>query len=103
MAMPEKAADDAALSDLIKTRIRDVPDYPQPGGVFQDINPQPADGQAPEAGCGLEPGGPGCSLAIRSAGRRAGGGREPHCRLLRFATRTRIPGPLIQPSTAGPL
>jgi adenine phosphoribosyltransferase len=44
--MPEKAADDAALSDLIKTRIRDVPDYPQPGVVFKDITPLLADGQA---------------------------------------------------------
>src|SRR5256714_11665541 len=46
MAMPEKAADDAALSDLIKARIRDVPDYPQPGVVFKDITPLLADGQA---------------------------------------------------------
>src|SRR5438874_606091 len=46
MAMPEKAADDAGLSDLIKARIRDVPDYPQPGVVFKDITPLLADGRA---------------------------------------------------------
>src|SRR5206468_12203125 len=46
MAMPEKAADDAGLSDLIKARIRDVPDYPQPGVVFKDITPLLADGKA---------------------------------------------------------
>ena len=46
MAVPGKAADDAALSDLIKARIRDVPDYPQPGVVFKDITPLLADGQA---------------------------------------------------------
>ena len=44
--MPEKAADDAALSDLIQTKIRDVPDYPQPGVVFKDITPLLADGRA---------------------------------------------------------
>jgi adenine phosphoribosyltransferase len=35
-----------ALSDLIKSKIRDVPDYPQPGVVFKDITPLLADGQA---------------------------------------------------------
>src|SRR6266487_6576433 len=46
MAMPGKAAADAALADLIKARVRDVPDYPQPGVVFKDITPLLADGQA---------------------------------------------------------
>ena len=44
--MPGKAAADAALADLIKARVRDVPDYPQPGVVFKDITPLLADGQA---------------------------------------------------------
>jgi adenine phosphoribosyltransferase len=34
------------LSDLITARIRDIPDYPQPGVVFKDITPLLADGQA---------------------------------------------------------
>ena len=35
-----------ALTDLIKAKVRDVPDYPQPGVVFKDITPLLADGQA---------------------------------------------------------
>jgi adenine phosphoribosyltransferase len=34
------------LSRLILSRIRDVPDYPQPGVVFKDITPLLADGKA---------------------------------------------------------
>jgi adenine phosphoribosyltransferase len=34
------------LTDLISTRIRDIPDYPQPGIVFKDITPLLADGSA---------------------------------------------------------
>jgi adenine phosphoribosyltransferase len=34
------------LSELISSRIRDVPDYPQPGVVFKDITPLLADGAA---------------------------------------------------------
>jgi adenine phosphoribosyltransferase len=34
------------LSELISSRIRDVPDYPQPGIVFKDITPLLADGAA---------------------------------------------------------
>jgi adenine phosphoribosyltransferase len=34
------------LADLIAARIRDVPDYPQPGVVFKDITPLLADGEA---------------------------------------------------------
>ncbi len=34
------------LSELISSRIRDVPDYPQPGIVFKDITPLLADGVA---------------------------------------------------------
>jgi adenine phosphoribosyltransferase len=44
--MPGKAAGDAALADLIKAKVRDVPDYPRPGVVFKDITPLLADGQA---------------------------------------------------------
>jgi adenine phosphoribosyltransferase len=34
------------LTDLITAKIRDIPDYPQPGVVFKDITPLLADGQA---------------------------------------------------------
>ncbi len=34
------------LTRLITTRVRDIPDYPQPGVVFKDITPLLADGQA---------------------------------------------------------
>jgi adenine phosphoribosyltransferase len=34
------------LTRLIAARIRDVPDYPQPGVVFKDITPLLADGKA---------------------------------------------------------
>jgi adenine phosphoribosyltransferase len=37
------------LTRLITTRIRDVPDYPQPGVVFKDITPLLADGPAFDA------------------------------------------------------
>ena len=35
-----------ALADLIKSKVRDVADYPQPGVVFKDITPLLADGPA---------------------------------------------------------
>jgi adenine phosphoribosyltransferase len=35
--------DDATLEQLIKSRIRDVPDYPRPGILFKDITPLLAD------------------------------------------------------------
>jgi adenine phosphoribosyltransferase len=44
-----EAATDAALADLITSRIRDVPDYPKPGIVFKDITPLLADGPALQA------------------------------------------------------
>jgi len=44
-----EAAPDAALADLITSRIRDVPDYPKPGIVFKDITPLLADGPALQA------------------------------------------------------
>ncbi len=34
------------LADLIRTKVRDIPDYPQPGIVFKDITPLLADGKA---------------------------------------------------------
>jgi adenine phosphoribosyltransferase len=40
------APDREALADLILKRIRDVPDYPQPGIAFKDITPLLADGAA---------------------------------------------------------
>jgi len=42
-------AADAALADLITSRIRDIPDYPKPGIVFKDITPLLADGPALQA------------------------------------------------------
>jgi len=42
----EEAAADTALAELIKAKIRDIPDYPQPGVVFKDITPLLADGKA---------------------------------------------------------
>jgi adenine phosphoribosyltransferase len=45
--MSEQAATpDGELTRLILSRIRDVPDYPQPGVVFKDITPLLADGKA---------------------------------------------------------
>jgi adenine phosphoribosyltransferase len=40
------AGPDAALTGLIASRIRDIPDYPQPGVVFKDITPLLGDGKA---------------------------------------------------------
>jgi adenine phosphoribosyltransferase len=59
------ASADTGLSALISARIRDIPDYPQPGIVFKDITPLLADGSAfsavvaaMAAGCGDgQPGG----------------------------------------------
>ena len=36
----------AGLGDLIKAKVRDIPDYPQPGILFKDITPLLADGAA---------------------------------------------------------
>jgi adenine phosphoribosyltransferase len=36
----------SGISELITARIRDIPDYPQPGVVFKDITPLLADGAA---------------------------------------------------------
>jgi adenine phosphoribosyltransferase len=40
------ASGDPGLPELIRSRIRDIPDYPQPGIVFKDITPLLADGSA---------------------------------------------------------
>jgi len=45
-AAADAAPAGTALADLIKEKVRDVPDYPQPGVVFKDITPLLADGQA---------------------------------------------------------
>src|SRR4029077_13331427 len=37
---------DLALAGLIKARVRDIADYPQPGVMFKDITPLLADGDA---------------------------------------------------------
>ncbi|HEX6522633.1 MAG TPA: adenine phosphoribosyltransferase [Streptosporangiaceae bacterium] len=37
---------DGRLAELITDRIRDIPDYPQPGVIFKDITPLLADGKA---------------------------------------------------------
>jgi adenine phosphoribosyltransferase len=42
----DEASASAGLADLIRARIRDVADYPQPGIVFKDITPLLADGAA---------------------------------------------------------
>ena len=41
---PAFAPGHGAVADLIRKRIRDVPDYPQPGISFKDITPLLADG-----------------------------------------------------------
>ena len=41
-----QATPDAGLADLIKARVRDVPDYPTPGIMFKDITPLLGDGAA---------------------------------------------------------
>ncbi len=42
----EATAASTGLADLIRSRVRDVADYPQPGIVFKDITPLLADGAA---------------------------------------------------------
>ena len=53
--MPDQgAAAGTGLAELIAARVRDIPDYPQPGIVFKDITPLLADGAAFQAvGAGL--------------------------------------------------
>jgi adenine phosphoribosyltransferase len=42
----EATAASTGLADLIRARVRDVADYPQPGVIFKDITPLLADGAA---------------------------------------------------------
>ncbi|HEX4258631.1 MAG TPA: adenine phosphoribosyltransferase [Streptosporangiaceae bacterium] len=42
----QPAPADGSLDDLIKSHIRDVPDFPEPGISFKDITPLLADGPA---------------------------------------------------------
>ena len=42
----QAASADGELTRLITSRVRDVPEYPQPGVVFKDITPLLADGDA---------------------------------------------------------
>jgi adenine phosphoribosyltransferase len=44
--MAEPAPSSTDIAELIKARVRDVPDYPQPGVMFKDITPLLADGPA---------------------------------------------------------
>lgn len=41
----EETGADTALAELIKAKVRDIPDHPQPGVVFKDITPLLADGK----------------------------------------------------------
>ena len=41
-----EGSDDDEMTRLVKSRVRDVPDYPQRGVVFKDITPLLADGKA---------------------------------------------------------
>ena len=56
---------DPGLPELIIARIRDIPDYPQPGIMFKDITPLLADGSALKA-----------VVAALAAGHGEAGGRD---------------------------
>lgn len=45
----DRTASDAGLAELIRKRVRDIPDYPEPGILFKDITPLLADGPALQA------------------------------------------------------
>jgi adenine phosphoribosyltransferase len=46
MVPGDGAPPNARVAGLIQARVRDVPDYPQPGIVFKDITPLLGDGEA---------------------------------------------------------
>ena len=48
-----EGSEDDELTRLVKSRVRDVPDYPRPGVVFKDITPLLADGAAFRAVIGV--------------------------------------------------
>jgi adenine phosphoribosyltransferase len=62
---------DSDLTELISARVRDIPDYPQPGIVFKDITPLLADGSAFATVVGAIAAGAGVG------GGSSGGGSEP--------------------------
>jgi adenine phosphoribosyltransferase len=45
-AEPESVATPGNAATILRARIRDIPDYPQPGIIFKDITPLLADGPA---------------------------------------------------------
>lgn len=45
-AVTREAPDTQALVDLVTSRLRDIPDFPEPGVVFKDVTPLLADGEA---------------------------------------------------------
>jgi adenine phosphoribosyltransferase len=45
-SVTQSAAGQPAISELIASRLRDVPDFPQPGVLFKDIMPLLADAEA---------------------------------------------------------
>jgi adenine phosphoribosyltransferase len=62
---------DSDLTELISARVRDIPDYPQPGIVFKDITPLLADGSAFATVVGA------ISARAGVGGGSSGGGSEP--------------------------
>jgi adenine phosphoribosyltransferase len=69
----------SGLPDLILAKVRDIPDYPQPGIVFKDITPLLADGSALAAVVAALAAGQGegeCTAVREESGRKEGGWRE---------------------------
>ena len=94
----EETAADSALAGLIKARVRDVADYPQPGVVLKDITPLLADGKALGAVVGAlaEGHGPVDKVAgIEARGFILGRGRLPAGLGVRAGPQAgRLPGPI---------
>jgi adenine phosphoribosyltransferase len=69
----------SGLPDLILAKVRDIPDYPQPGIVFKDITPLLADGSALAAVVAALAAGHGegeCTAVREERGRKEGGWPE---------------------------